>query len=89
MSATVADVHAEHEHHGPVSGWRRWLYATNHKDIGTMYLIFSLLMFFTGGIMALVVRTGSSCLPSVDCSAYLLSFLIPLYTYFHPKSLLL
>jgi len=57
MSATVADTHAEHEHHGPVTGWRRWLYATNHKDIGTMYLVFSLLMFFTGGTMALIIRT--------------------------------
>ena len=31
-------------------------YATNHKDIGTMYLLFSLLMFFVGGTMAMVIR---------------------------------
>ncbi len=45
-----------HDHHGPDKGWRRWVLATNHKDIGTMYLLFSLLMFFVGGTMAMVVR---------------------------------
>lgn len=47
---------AEHDHHGPQQGWRRWVFATNHKDIGTMYLLFSLLMFFVGGTMAMVIR---------------------------------
>src|SRR5262245_8551741 len=46
----------EHDHHGPEKGWRRWVFATNHKDIGTMYLLFSLLMFFVGGTMAMVIR---------------------------------
>jgi len=47
----------DHEHdHGPPSGLSRWLLTTNHKDIGTLYLLFSLLMFFIGGTMALVIR---------------------------------
>ncbi len=37
-------------------GWRRWLYATNHKDIGTMYLLFSLAMLMLGGVFALLIR---------------------------------
>ncbi|TBR41074.1 cytochrome c oxidase subunit I [Marinomonas agarivorans] len=44
------------EHHGPEKGLMRWILTTNHKDIGSMYLIFSLLMFFIGGSMALIIR---------------------------------
>ncbi len=55
VSAPGHDAHDGHDHHLP-SGWRRWLYSTNHKDIGTMYLIFALIMFFVGGAMAMVIR---------------------------------
>ncbi|MEQ1579123.1 MAG: cytochrome c oxidase subunit I [Steroidobacteraceae bacterium] len=58
VSAAAAD-HAHdhaHEDHGAPTGWRRWVFATNHKDIGTLYLLFSLLMFFIGGAMAMVIR---------------------------------
>jgi cytochrome c oxidase subunit 1 len=34
----------------------RWVTTTNHKDIGTLYLLFSLLMFMIGGAMAMVIR---------------------------------
>jgi len=34
----------------------RWLFTTNHKDIGTLYLVLSLVMFFFGGAMAMFIR---------------------------------
>ncbi|MAC48524.1 MAG: cytochrome c oxidase subunit I [Oceanospirillum sp.] len=46
-----------HGHHGPAQGITRWLYTTNHKDIGTLYLWFSFAMFLIGGCMALVIRS--------------------------------
>ncbi|ADJ29816.1 cytochrome c oxidase subunit I [Nitrosococcus watsonii] len=52
--STVA-AHGDHAHHP--TGIMRWLTTTNHKDIGTLYLVFSLTMFFVGGAMALTFRT--------------------------------
>src|ERR1700720_4862702 len=50
-----AATHDDDHDHKP-HGWRRWVYATNHKDIGTMYLIFACTMFFIGGGMAMLIR---------------------------------
>ena len=60
-TATDVAAHDDHEHkreheHGAPSGIMRWLTTTNHKDIGTMYLTFSLIMFLVGGAMILLVR---------------------------------
>src|SRR5260370_19512427 len=62
MAQPQASDTAHHDDHSrdhgdqPATGIRRWLFATNHKDIGTMYLVFSLTMFFIGGAMAMVIR---------------------------------
>ncbi|WKE67415.1 cytochrome c oxidase subunit I [Gallaecimonas kandeliae] len=48
--------HQDHAHHGPAKGVMRWLTTTNHKDIGTLYLWFSFIMFLIGGSMAMVIR---------------------------------
>ena len=50
--------HAAEHHDGPhAKGLLRWLTTTNHKDIGTLYLVFSLVMFLVGGAMALIIRS--------------------------------
>jgi cytochrome c oxidase subunit 1 len=54
MSEAVAH-HDDHDH-GPAKGLMRWVTTTNHKDIGTLYLLFSLAMFMFGGAMAMVIR---------------------------------
>jgi len=59
MAHSTHAEHADHDHahHGPARGFiKRWVMTTNHKDIGTMYLVFACLMFFIGGGMAMVIR---------------------------------
>ncbi len=48
--------HAAHEAHAHPTGWRRWLYSTNHKDIGTMYLVFAMVGGVIGAFMSIAMR---------------------------------
>mgnify|MGYP001826088796 FL=1 len=52
---STATTHDDHHDHHP-TGIKRWLFTTNHKDIGTLYLWFSFIMLLIGGAMAMVIR---------------------------------
>ena len=57
MNASHTAHHDDLDHHGHTPGGiMRWITTTNHKDIGTMYLWFSFIMFLVGGAMSLVIR---------------------------------
>src|SRR5258708_26452725 len=38
------------------NGWRRDLYYTNHKDIGTLYLIFAIICGLIGALLSIMIR---------------------------------
>jgi len=46
---------AAHDDHTP-TGWRRWVYSTNHKDIGTLYFIAAIFASIFGGGMSWLMR---------------------------------
>ncbi|MDE0780310.1 MAG: cytochrome c oxidase subunit I [Alphaproteobacteria bacterium] len=57
----MADAHAHiddhsHDDHSTPTGWKRWAFSANHKDIGTMYLTFAIVAGIIGGIFSIMMR---------------------------------
>ncbi|MCC6736482.1 MAG: cbb3-type cytochrome c oxidase subunit I, partial [Bauldia sp.] len=49
------DAHDDHGHGHPTF-FKRWFYSTNHKDIGTLYLIFAIIGGLVGGVLSIGMR---------------------------------
>ena len=67
MSTDHGAATAGHDDHHP-TGLVRYLYSTNHKDIGTMYLIFAIIAGLIGGFMSIIIRTELAS-PGIDLAS--------------------
>ncbi len=57
MTDATADALAHHtEDHGAPKGLSRWLFSTNHKDIGTLYFIVAFIGALLGGVFSMLMR---------------------------------
>jgi cytochrome c oxidase subunit 1 len=51
----MTETSSVYDHHTP-HGWRRWLFSTNHKDIGTLYIILAIISGIIGGFFSVIIR---------------------------------
>jgi cytochrome c oxidase subunit I len=57
-STTHDDIHHDdhHDHDHKPGFVARWFFSTNHKDIGSLYLIFAVIAGTIGGLLSEIMR---------------------------------
>ncbi len=55
-ATTAHHGHDDHAHDHKPGFFTRWFCSTNHKDIGTLYIVFSILAGLIGGLFSVIMR---------------------------------
>src|SRR5215470_4686989 len=56
MNAIATETETYEDYLNVDYGWKSWLFTTDHKRIGLLYLVSITLFFFLGGLFALIIR---------------------------------
>ena len=81
MAHAADAAHADHHEHIPTF-WRRWFYSTNHKDIGTLYMIFGFIAGVVAAYRGLNPKGGPKGVGDAVNQAVVITFLLLFFVNF-------